>query len=73
MKHNIGDEIRLEVVVKIKGKDIRESEGKKRKGIDMDIMKLQVLGKAGKVSEEEYDNMSDEDKESYDKESVGLK
>lgn len=68
MDYDIDDEVRLEIVAKITNKGA-DSDGKR---VGMDILKAKCLGAAGKKNKEEYDSMSDEEKEKYDEESVGL-
>ena len=70
MDKDVGQMCRLEVVGKIVSKGINENGDKKRQSMTIDIHKLGYLGKAGKVTREEYDSMSDEDKDEYDKKSV---
>jgi len=61
---------RLEIVVKKMGDGIATyTEGKPRR-VEVEIHQLGYLADAGKKSFKEYDKMSDEEKEEYDRESV---
>ena len=66
----VGDMCRLEIIVK-KIQDGIETyaEGRPQR-IELELHKLGYLSSAGKKNFEEYDKMSDEDKEKYDKEDV---
>ena len=73
MDKPLGSMCRIEIVGKIINKGIDENKRGRRESMSIDIHKMGYIGKAGRVSKEEYNKMSDSEKEDYDKESVGLK
>jgi len=72
MKKDVGDMCRIEVIGKIVNKGVRDDENGKRESMDIEIHKMGYIGKAGKRTKEEYSKMNQDEKEAYDKESVGL-
>lgn len=65
----VGDMCRLEIVVKKTGDMIDGYDKESR--IELEIHKMGYLAKAGKKSFEEYDKMSGEEREKYDRERIG--
>lgn len=70
MDKEVGDMCRLEVVAKIVSKNISEGESGEKESITIDVHKLGYIGKAGKVTKEEYLNKSKEARDEYDKKEV---
>lgn len=62
----VGEMCRLEVIVKITG----QQESEERKETTLEIHKVGYIGKASKMSKEEYLNASDEEREKNDKENL---
>ena len=62
----VGETCRLEVIAKITG----QQESEDRKETTLEIHKVGYIGKAGKLSREEYDKKTTEEKDAYDKEEV---
>jgi hypothetical protein len=61
----VGDMCRLEIVVKKTGDDIDTYDDNKPR-IQVEIHKLGYIGKAGKLSKEEYFSKSEEERKDYD-------
>ena len=70
MGKDIGEMCRLELVVKIVGKSINQYSENKNERVELEIHKLGYIGKAGKLSKEEYLSKSDEEREKYDRDSM---
>ena len=66
----IGAECRLEIIVKVMGKSIDTYSEDKSERVELEIRKLGYIGKAGKLSKEEYLGKSDDEKAKYDEEQV---
>jgi hypothetical protein len=63
---------RCEIIIKKVGDDIDTyAEGQPRR-IQLEIHKLGYIGKAGKVTKDEYLAKSPEERDTYDREQVGL-
>ena len=67
-KHDIGDMIELHSVNKVIGKRKNEDDGSI--DLEMELIKCGVMVGKGKVLKDEYDNMSDEEKDKSDEEDV---
>lgn len=66
----IGSVCRLEVEVKITGRSIREGKDGKKENIDLDILKIGYIGQGGKKTRDEYVNMTEKEREEYDRAQV---
>ena len=73
MDKDIGETCRCEVVLKIRSKGMNQYGPESNENLSADVLSLNYLGKAGKKTKEEYLKMSDEDRESYDKEQLESK
>ena len=65
----VGDKCRLEIIVKKIGDRI-DTYGKGEPSIEIEVHSLGYIGKAGKLSKEEYLGKSDDEKSKYDEEQV---
>lgn len=65
----VGDKCRCEIVIKKIGYSI-DTYNKGENRVEVEIHSLGYIGKAGKLSKEEYLSKSDEDKAKYDEEQV---
>ena len=71
MDKDVGEMCRLEVVGKIKSKSIDStSDGEEKQRVEIEIHKMGYIGKAGKVTRDEYLSKNDEEREEYDKKEV---
>ncbi len=68
----VGDMMRCEIIVKKVGDSI-ETYNESKPRVEMEVYKLGCIGKAGKISKEEYFAKSDEDRAKYDKEQMDMK
>jgi len=67
---DIGEICRLELVVKVVGKSINQYSENKNERIELEIHKLGYIGKAGKLSKEEYLAKSEDERTKYDAEQM---
>jgi len=70
MEKEMGNMVRLEVVARITGKSINTYSKQEEKRVELEVVKLGVMGDAGKRTKEEYLSMDRDARESYDKEQI---
>lgn len=70
MDKDVGNICRLEIVAKVVSKSIDERDENKSERCELEIHKLGYIGKAGKMSKEEYLKASDEEREKNDRENI---
>lgn len=73
MSKDIGEVCRIELVVKVIGKSIDQYSEDRHERLELEIHKLGFIGKAGKLSKEEYLGKSEEERAKYDKERLESK
>lgn len=70
---DVGQEIRCEVIFKVTNKRLDENQKKSTRGMHLAAMSIGIIKKGKGKTLKEYEKMSKEDREAYDKESVGLR
>ena len=73
MGKDIGEVCRIELVVKVVGKSIDQYSEDRNERVELEVHKLGFIGKAGKLSKEEYLSKSEEERAAYDKEQLDTK
>lgn len=72
--HDTGDKVRLEIEVNIAEQVKREKEdydGAKER-VELEVMSMQYIGKGGKATRKEFEQMSEDEREKYQEESIGV-
>lgn len=69
---DVGHKCRIEIEVEVTGKSINDSPDGKRETVDLRILKMGYIGKAGKITKDEYLSKSEEEREEYDKKDKGI-
>lgn len=70
LSKDIGSVCRLELEVKVVGKSIDQYSEDKDERIDLEILKIGYLSDVGGKTKDEYLNMSQDDRDEYDKKEV---
>ncbi len=73
MGKDIGEVCQIELVVKVVGKSIDQYSEDRGERLELEIHKLGFIGKAGKLSKEEYLSKTEEERAEYDKEQIETK
>jgi len=73
MDKDVGNKCKLMIEVELVQKGINDHEDRKEESAELKITGMEYVGKAGRMTKDEYKNASDKDREDYDKRSVGLK
>lgn len=70
MGKDIGKMVRLEIVARVTGKNINTYAENEEQRVELEIVKLGVIGDAGKKTKEEYLGMDDDARAEYEKEQI---
>lgn len=70
MAKEMGKMVRLEIVARVTGKSIDTYSEREDRRMEFEIVKLGVIGDAGKKTKDEYLKMDDDQREDYDKKQV---
>lgn len=69
----VGAMVRLEVVAKIRSKTTNEGEDGKKNNLSIEVQKIGYIGKAGKMTKDEYLNASQDERDKNDIENAETK